>query len=234
MKKWFVLFSLALMVLCMNGAFAEDLGVQIIGGPQTQMVAMSLDDMQVGSEYTIDGYAKVAPKEFLIVDYFAQFNKDADYAAVTDSYNKDYVYYQEQALKGKWANYYKQASWMDSGLNADFVWFQLDVTNLQKKSVSFMDEMTVKLVYADEYEFAGWIRQANFDYNTAVYRWNSQTTGAPFAVIDSSNEEAVDMMYTGTFIIGCTVPNSVVEDKKSPLRIEIKMGENDLTYHIRK
>ena len=234
MKKLFALVSLVLMVLCISGVSAEDLGVQIIGGPASQMVAMSLDDMQVGNEYTIDGYAKVAPKEFLIVDYFAQFNKDADYAAAGNSYNKDNVYYQEQALKGNWADYYKQAGWMDSGLNADFAWLQLNVTNLQKKRVSFMDEMTVKLVYADEYEFAGWIRQANFDYNTAVYRWNAQMTGAPFAVLDPNNEEAVDMLYTGTFIIGCTIPNSVVEDKKSPLRIEIKMGENDLTYHIRK
>ena len=41
------------------------------------------------------------------------------------------------------------------------------------------------------------------------------------------------MMYTGIFVFGCTLPNSVVESK-APLRIEINLGGNELTYNIRK
>ena len=53
-------------------------------------------------------------------------------------------------------------------------------------------------------------------------------------VMNPKKTEAVDVMYTGTYAFGCTLPNYVIEDKKSPLRIEISMDGNELTYHIRK
>ena len=52
--------------------------------------------------------------------------------------------------------------------------------------------------------------------------------------MNSTKTEVVDVMYTGTYASGCTLPNYVIEDKKSPLRIEISMDGNELTYHIRK
>ena len=216
-------------------AHAEDLGVQVIGGADVNTAPMSLDDIQLGKTYTVDGYGKFTPFEAIFVDYFAQFNKDADFEEKGNSYsNPDAVYYQEEAIKGNWADYYKQATWKESGLSADFFWLRLDITNAQKKTVNFMSDATVKIVYDDDYEFNGWIRQANFDYNTNVYRYNSETTGGAFAVLDPANEEGIDMMYTGVYIFGCTLPNSVVEDTKTPLRMEINVGGNELTYNIRK
>jgi len=232
MKKFLAL--LMVLALTMGSAMAMDLEIQMIGGPEAAMVPVSLDDMQVGTTYTIDGYAKVTPKDFRFVDYFAQFNQDADYKSTGRPYNPDGSFVGYEGKKGDYIRGYNQASWMDSGLNADFMWLQLDVTNAQKTGVNFMEEIAVKVVYADEYEFAGWVRQANFDYNTSVMRNHWEDNGGPFAVIHPENEETVNMMYTGTFIIGCTLPNSVVEDKQSPLRIEITMGDNDLTYNIRK
>lgn len=237
MKKILSMVLVLLMLLNASAAVAsaEDLGVQVIGGNDTNTVAMSLDDMQLGTTYTIDGYAKVLPVECLVVDYFGQFNKDADYTSVDDSYGQtSHVYYQEKALNGNWANYYMQAAWQDSGLNADFLWLKMDVTNLQTKAVPFMEDISVKVVYADEYEFAGWVRQINYDYNTNCYRYGSSTNGGGTVALNPGNEEAINMLYTGTYVFGCTLPNSVIEDKGSALRVEIKLGENDLTYNVRK
>lgn len=233
MKKLLIALLLVTLFTC-SAALAEDLGVQVIGGPNVSALSMSLDDMQLEKIYTIDGYARVAPMEYQVVDYFGQFSKDADYNAVDDSYRDgNRVYYQEKALKGEYSYYHKQASWQESGLNAEFIWLKMDVTNLQKSSVNYLDEITVKVVYAEEYEFAGWVRQINYDHNTVCYRYGSGTHGGGTVVMHPDNEEPIDMMYTGTYVFGCTLPNSVFADKE-PLRIEIKLGNNDLTYHIRK
>lgn len=196
---------------------------------------MSLDDMQLGTTYTIDGYATVTPVETMFVDYFAQFNKDAD-ANRTDwnwaGSNSGIVIYSA----GREVHYYVEAGWKDSGVKEDFFWLRMDITNLKMSPVNYMsdEEATVKVVYNDEYEFAGWVRQADFDINSAVFRQGMDTQGAPFAVLDPANEEPVDMMYTGVFIFGATLPNAVVEDKKGSLCMEIKLGDYDLTFNINK
>lgn len=232
MKKLMAIV-LMLSVLLSTVAIAEDLGIQVIGDQNTG--SLTLDDIQLGQTYSLDDYARVIPVEFQIVDYFAQFNKDADRYAV-DDYNKDSskVYYEEKALKGDWAYAYKQAIWQDSGSSADFMWLKLDVINRQKTPISFMEDITVKVIYADDYEFAGWVRQINYDYNEICYRYGMQTAGGKTVVLNPANEQEIGMMYTGTYVIGCTLPNTVVEDKSSPLRIEIMLGSHQLTYHIRK
>jgi len=232
MKKILALV-LMLMLALSSTAFAGDLGIQMIGGEDTTTVPMSLDDLQLGTNYEIDGYSWVIPEDFQFVDYFGQFKKDANYKASQDSHNDgNHVYYQKPV--DYWTWYYTDASWQSSGANGEFAWLLMDVTNLQKKPVAFMEETSIKVVYDDEYEFVGWMRQINYDYNKAVYRYGASTVGGPVAVLHPDNEEAIDMMYTGTYVFGCTLPNSVVEDKSAPLRMEIKLGENDLTYHIRK
>ncbi len=233
MKKLVTLILAAMLLL--SCVYAEDLGVQVIGGPNVKNEPLSLDDMQIEAIYTIDGYAKVSPRLFSIVNHFGQFNKDADYnARRNDRRNSNSVYNHENALKGDYIDYYSNASWKDSGVNADFLWLQIDVTNLQKVDVKFMEDATVKVVYAEEYEFNGWVRQINFDHTAHVYRYGVDTTTAPYCVMDPANEEAIGMMYTGTYVFGCTVPNAVVEDKTSPLAVVITLGGNELTYHIRK
>lgn len=237
MKKFFSLITIIAMLAAMTAAYAEDLGVQVIGGKNGATDVSSIDDMKIGSAYTLDGYAKVLPAEYLVVDYFGQFNKDADYNSTDDHYTKcnlekpSNVYYQEDA---NYFHFYTQATWQDSGLNAEFMWLKMDVTNLQMNPISFMENITVKVVYADEYEFAGWVRQINYDHNTNCFRFGATTPGGGTVVMHPENEEPIDMMYTGTYIFGCTLPNSVIEDKSSPLRVEINLGGNELTYHIRK
>ena len=230
MGKKLFLSVLMMMMFSMTVLAEGDLQVQIIGGPEDEFQPTSLDDMQIGKSYTIDGYAIVKPTEAMFVDYFAQFNKDADYNAYGDDREERWaVYYTEEM---RW--FKKQASWMESGLNADFYWLRLEITNAQKKPVNFEKNASVKMVYDEDYEFNGWIRQANLDYNTQVFRYGIDTKGGTIAVLDPENAEAIDMMYTGTYIMGCTLPNSVVEDEKTPLSIVITMDGNEMTYNVRK
>lgn len=218
-----------LLALSMSSACADDLGIQVIGGPNAATQTQSLDDIQVGTTYTLDGFAKVTPVEYLVVDYFGQFNKDANYSRTfTDYNNRDYVYYRTNLI-----DYLVDASWQDSGMNAEFVWLKLDITNLQKEPISFMKNIEVKVTYDGEYEFAGWVRQINYDYNIICYRRNSNTRGGGTVVMNPANEEAINPMYTGTYVIGCTLPNSVFEDK-APLNIEIDIAGNQLTYQVKK
>lgn len=244
MKKHLALMIIVAMLASMTAVHAEDLGVQVIGGPETENTPMSLDDLQLGQSYTIDGYAKIKPMEYLTVDYFAQFKKDADYGNVNDGNyadpNSNQVFVDQ--LNSKWYKNWRwwDAYWNDSGVNADFAWFMMDITNLQKKSFSFMENASVKVMYQDEYEFAGWVRQVNYDYinygaeGRKVSRYDSQTNCPNVVVLDPANVEAIDMMYTGTYAFGATLPNSVIEDTGSPLRMVITIDGNELTYNIRK
>ena len=242
MKKLFILAVIVALLASMAVASAEDLGVQVIGGPDAENVPMSLDDLQIGQTYTIDGYAIIEPVEYQVVDFFAQFKKDANYASVggnkagdanyvfVDKLNKDYYY------NWRWWD----AGWKDSGVNADFAWFLMDVTNLQKKDFDFMQNATVKVIYQDEYEFAGWVRQVNYDYlnygekGRDVTRMGYDKKNPNVVVLDPANVEEIGMMYTGTYAFGATLPNSVFKDTKSPLQMIITIDGNELTYNIRK
>ena len=231
MRKMLTMVLALLLALSMSSAYAEDLGIQVIGGPNAATQTQSLDDIQVGTTYTLDGFAKVTPVEYLVVDYFAQFNKDADYTNIPHGYGASHVYFESPIHT--YDDYYKDASWQDSGMNAEFIWLKLDITNLQKEPISFMKNIEVKVTYDGEYEFAGWVRQINYDYNIICYRYGSTTKGGATIVMNPANEEAINPMYTGTYVIGCTLPNSVFEDK-APLNIEIDIAGNQLTYQVKK
>ncbi len=237
-----VALILAVFALGCIPALADDLGVQIIGGENPAMETLNLDDMQLGQSYRIEGYAIVNPVSFDFFDCFAQYMEGmAGDTSHGDSYSDDssLVFFDN----GSW--YHPNVYWNDSGSNAEFAWLLMDVTNLRKTDVKFMEEITVKVVFDDEYEYAGWVRQLNHDYRTTVYRKNHDGdfyTAAPYEdetrvyadfAIDPANEESIGQMYTGNYVIGCTLPNAVVNGSE-PLRIEIQMGENELTYNIRK
>ena len=234
MKKLFALV-LACLLLMSGAALAEDLGVQLLDTTQGNMEVMSLDDMQLETEYKIDGYAKVIPRTFAFVDSFSQYAKDrAGDNAAEGLHNAGsdrvigYVYDGDG-----WADYFQHIYWNESGELAEFAWLTMDLVNLQKTDIAYFDQIQVKAVFDDEYEFGGWVRQMNYNYNQFVYRRYYDKPYAPIAVLDPENEETVGMLYTGSFVIGCTLPNQVIEGKE-PLRLEITLGGNDLTYHIRK
>lgn len=253
MKK-LVALVLALLMLC-SYAVAEDLGVQVIGGDNAAMEVVSLDDLQIGQSYKIDGYATVKVQDFNFVDSFAQYTKgkagdnalgdrwvlDAD-CTIRDVYGdsrgeqiSQYVMMTPFKMDGNWEyiNVAKNIYWKESEVSADFAWLWLDLVNLQHTEVDFNKEASVTVVFDDEYQFAGWIRQTDPNYVQRVYRWNYEGRYAINPFVDPSDEYPIKMMYTGSFVFGCTLPMEVV-NSTAPLRMEIKLGENELTYHIRK
>ena len=242
MKKLFTLMLAIILLLSAAPVYAEDLGIVMIG-PGTQIIPDSIDDMKLGTAYTLDGYATVKPLEFLTVDYFAQFGEKEDYGIKSNCYSSDWSIWMVASYStSKFENgsgYFIDAQWKESGTSAQFFWLTIDITNRQHKAVNFIDEASVKVVYQDEYEFIGWIRQIDPDVMSksqtdyGVSRKNSDKADYPnVIVLNPDKTHEIDMMYTGHYVFGCTVPNFVVEDKKSPLRMEIKLGDSELTYYI--
>ena len=257
MKRITVLVLVLTIMMSMNSAFAGDLGVQVIGGDSAAMDVVSLDDMQLGERYTIDGYATVIPVFFGYVDSFAEYMKDragdksktvgwwqdADGTAF-QGYDdrgdniRDYVLDGPFEIKpnspyNSKALYYSNLIWNDSGEMADYMWFRMDLVNRRKDACLFSEETIIKVVYDDEFEFAGWLRQINPDYVVAPFRSAYEGVFAEEQTINPANEESVEMMYTGCYAFGCTLPTEVINGKE-PLRVEIQLGDNELTYHIRK
>ena len=240
MKKVLSLILAAMITLTLGMAGAEDLGVQIIGGDETAVESLYLEDAQIGASYRIDGYAIVNLLSFDYYDCFAQYDKDCsgnnDHAS-NSGLGASAVYWDN----GSW--FHQHAHWNDSGTNADFAWLLVDLVNLQKKDIAFIKDISVKVIYDDEYEFAGWVRQFNHDYRTTIFRkdydgkyYIVETADKNYLsdyALDPANEEPIGQMYTGSYVFGCTLPNYVVEGKES-LRMEIKLGSSEMTYHIRK
>ena len=244
MKKLFVCLMIACMLLS-GCALAEDLGIQIIPNEITieNNGELSLDDLQLGPIYSLGNDALMIPQEFLTVDFFAQFGENGDYS-VSDNYRSNgpmVVYSETDSECSVYSKRYNDAFWCESGDNASFLWFRVDMTNTNSEIENLTDLITVQAVYRDEFKFGGWIRQVDytkFSANTSnggVTRMGFENSLYPMQVVmNPSKVEPAGFMTTSTYILGCTLPNYVIEDKESPLRLEFTVGEHEMTYHIRK
>lgn len=242
MKKILSMILVLSLLLGCSMAFAEDLGVQVIGGPNATQETVSLDNLKTGMSYRIEGYAIFKPIDFYYVDFFGQYNSGANGDKTTGGSSKQNVVY----INSDKYYYLKNARWKDSGTSADFAIFSADIVNLQKGEAAFLKDASVKVIFDDEYEFAGWVRQTNYDYYTQVYAYygdyhvgHDGSHGGENVhfenalMLSPSEEETVPMMYTGHYFFGCTLPNEVI-NSNAPLRMEINLGGNELTYVIRK
>lgn len=228
--KRFLLIVLVCTLMLSCSALADDLGVQMIGDGNAAMVTLTLDDVQLEQVYEIGGYARIAPRSFAFVDLFPYYaeGKVGDNHATEEG--KGVLY----SIEWYSSIYYNSIFGAESGNNAEYAWFLVDLTNMQKVPVKFMEEVAVKVIYDDEYEYQGWVRQFNYDYDTTRVVEGDTGYGTFIrAAINPVDEEPIDIVYTGHYVFGCTLPNAVVEDK-APLRMVIMLGDNELTYHIRK
>lgn len=226
--KRFIAFVLVLMLsIGFEAVLAEgDLEVQVIGGAETSQ-PLSLDDIEIGALYQIDGYATVSPTSFGFVDCFAQY----DSGKAGDNSGNGYAG-EAGRVQGINGGTFKYMEFQNSGESADFAFLKVDITNLGKKPVAFMQEAKVTVFYnEDEYEFAGWARQFNYDYNTYTQNNDGVETGP--AALDPADEFEIATMYTGHFVFGYTLPTAVVNSTES-LKMVIELGDNELTYNIRK
>lgn len=106
-----------------------------------------------------------------------------------------------------------------SGNEAELAYLRADIRNLGKKDVKFLGAISVKVVYDDEYEYSGFVRE--YDYN----RSNSNVI---------PDEILIGPMYTGHYALLCLIPNYPVQDKSTPIRMTITIDGNEFTYNIRK
>lgn len=220
---WFATVSIAALLAA--SAYAENMEVQIIGGPEGDVAAetVSLDDIKLNAEIDIDDYAIIVPTEYQVQDTLYLWKDIPN----------------------------KRLSLFESGSEAEYILLYTDITNLSTGPHDFLKDCTVKVVYDDKYEYAGWSYQYNHDnlLNESSYRvYKGDNYSVLYIKNDGSNDLnlvcekiaipsednfSINQMYTGHYAFGCTVPNSVV-NSKAPLRMEIEIDGNELTYNIRK
>lgn len=240
MKKAMVwLLGAGVILAAALPASAEDLEVQLIGGEDTAVGSASLDDVQLEQTYEIEGFAQIKPLSFQYIDFFPQYVSGMN--GVNDVEKRDNIENPEKNVMYEeyWNDWddclYLNINWQETGKNAEFAWFLVDIVNEQKEPVNFIDEemAQVKIVYDDDYEYAGWVRQFNYDYDTERKSDLEEYGTFIRAAIQPDSAEAIDKMYTGHYAFGCTLPNAVVNSEE-PLSMIITLGDSEITYNIRK
>ena len=212
MKKLFIAFIILACLII--PVFADDMmGVKMInsGGQATSKV--SLDDLQLNTEIPIEGYAIIKATSFEFFD---------------------------------WLGYYGEGQvWVDArrryttGNEADFAMLRLDITNRMTESKNFLENVKVKVIYENYYEFEGWCYQFNYDNHSSdwsdqFFSSNIDKNNQPRKwVISKKDQFAINPMYAGHYVFGCTLPNAVINGN-APLRMEITIDDNTITYNIRK
>ena len=226
-----------ILALLMLGSFAvaDELGVQVIGGNNTSPDSVSLDDVQLSMVAEIPDYAEITPTRFEYLDCFMvrkpgitrkDFwfvpNKGNSYISEDGEwypFNMEVTCIRHAVKDCPWTN----DEWLthyESKTQADYAVLELDILNTTVTSTNFLSECEVKVVFDDNIEYAGWFFQYNYDWEF-------------YQLIDASDNFAIDPYYVGHYLIGCTLPNSVIKSNL-PLKMVIKLGENEITYNIRK
>jgi len=211
-----ILISLLLMFVS-PVAFADEMGVQIIGGPEAESEPVSLDDLQLNGTIVVDNFGEITPTQFQTIDALGSYR--AGVHSIQDYYSSE----------SDTAQYYS------SGVEADYCIFRVDILNTQLRAIDYINDYTVVVTSDDIYQFAGWAYQYNYD-NSSTSKGN-RNIGIENAnityVIDPSDNFAIDPMYAGHYVFGCTLPNTIIESK-TPLRMDITIGDVEMTYYIRK
>jgi len=210
-----LLLILTIGMTCTTAAFA-DMGVQVIGGPETEIGPVSLDDVELNVDVEIDGYAILCPTEFAFSGRLGFYL--SGHPEPIERYILDNHYYY-------------------SGAEAEFAILRVDLTNLATIPRNFLSSCEVKAIFDDKYEYGGWFYQSNYNNGTSTnYKEEYlEDTGKQNQrwVIHEADQFVIDPMYQGHYVFGCTLPNSVV-NSKAPLRMIITIDGNEITYNIRK
>ena len=204
-----------LVILCcfllFSAAHAEmSMGVQVIlpdtaeGGQP-----VSLDDLKLNEAAEIDGWGTITLTSCRFLDALHQYKQG------------------KHTVQGNWDRF-------NSGSEADYLIIQADILNSTKSERDYLSNVEVKAIFDDDVEYIGWYWQYNWDNETKNYEWNELNgiQNKEF-VITKADQFAIGPYYAGHYCFGCTLPNAVVNGKQ-PLRLEIKIDGNEITYHVRK
>lgn len=223
MKKALLTFICVLFSLTF--CFADNgMGIKVMGNKNNNADPVSIDNLVVGKEVEIEDYAIIKPTEFGFFDSLGYYYKGATYL--------DQEYY------GKPTNF----GYYESENEADFAIIRIDLTNTATKAKEFLKNCVVRVVFNDKYEYSGWSYQSDFNnYSKDKKTWETN----PWKLeedkgkqnkrwaIDKADNFAIEPMYKGHYIFGCTLPNAVIESTK-PLKMIITLDGNEITYNIRK
>ncbi len=139
MKRMLSLFLVCLLLLVCAFAFAEDTGVQVIGGTAMEVETVNLDDWKVGETAIIPGFGEITLLEVKFVD-------------------KILYYYNPEAIVPDYSYRY-----FESGSQADYLRIELKILNTQKKSYDFLKSFGETIcTFGDDYQFRGWARQERY------------------------------------------------------------------------
>ena len=205
--KRFICLLIALMLLMGWSVLAEDTGIQLIGGPQTEEEIVSLDDFKVGDTAVIDGFGEVTFTEAGWCDSILKYSSQTFYN-----------------IAGEWAN----RKYYNSGQEAYYLRLQFDILNTQKEPVNFYNAFSDPLcTFDEEYLFGGWKRQ----------HINIVSDGHTLATLSDTTEgRDIATFYRGQYSVVITLPNDVynrVMDALDPrsLSVTFMLGENEVTYN---
>lgn len=214
MKK-IISFVLALSLLMgYSVAFAADMGVQVIPGPEAVTEPVSLDDLQLNVDAEIEGWGIIKLTSLEITDGLGYYKAGKNGAGYYD---------------GTWDYYW-------SGAEAEFVVLYADILNTTMSDKDYTKSVTVKAIYDDAYEYGGWSYQRDYNKATsrdAKYNDADSTKQNIRWAISTADNFSISPMYEGHYIYGCTLPNAVINGKKS-LKLIITIDGNEVTYYIRK
>ena len=119
MKKILSMLLVLMMLLSAAVALAEDgMGVQVIGGPETETEPVSLDDIKTDIEIEIDGYGIITPSNFTYADMLRMY-------MVGDNYN--------------WKDYH-------SGAEAEYAMIDINILNTTTKSKDYLGSFDVQVI----------------------------------------------------------------------------------------
>lgn len=102
--------------------------------------------------------------------------------------------------------------------------FSIEFLNLTQKPVKFMENIAVSIVFEDTTPYV---------YNGSFYQIDDNGYRHESAEYEKAIEPYCYSYYYFTSN-GRTIPNYVANTSKLPLRMEIKFGDFEITYNIRK
>ena len=182
MKKALSLLIVLSLMLGYSAALAEGMGVQPINVPDADMEPVSLDDLKLNTEADIDGWGILTLTGMETVDGLGFYRSGR-----SDVYSSDDYYW--------------------SGAEAEYVVLYADILNTTLTAKKYTENITVKAVFDDKYEYNGWFHQRN--YNNGTYSWanleaDKKRQNTRWA-INTSDYFSIDPMYLGHYIFGCTL-----------------------------
>lgn len=223
------------MLIDCSAVMAEDMDVQVITVDDTATQPVSLDDIQIDATAEIPGYGDVTPTSYyvddclmvrkpgilgiMVVQNSSGIYSDDEYGYQHIPFNlkvtceehgdEEYPWWSEE-----WVTHYV------SGSEAEYIKLSMDILNTSTKNIDYLKDCSVKAVFDDRVEYAGWCYQRDFDLNAPTW-------------ISADDNFAIEPYYEGHYVFGCTLPNAVLNDEEKPLRLVITIGDNEITYNIR-